>query len=681
MTELDQPAQQQPKRPSVREWAVAWLVVAVYCGVALYGVSRKSTTSDEVAHIAAGYSYWVDNDFRLQPENGNWPQRWVSIPMAVGRRKVRPDSLAGWGKSDVWTIADHLFYDSGYDADTLLRNSRRMAVVIGGLVALVAFAWSATLFGLPGAWITLVVTCLSPTMLAHGALATSDMMATLFFTVSCWAIWRALFRVTPVSLLACIVTVSGLLLSKFSAPILLPIAGTMIVARLMSREPMVVALGRFERHVTTRKGQLASAGLVALGVAAIGIGVVWGSYGFRYSAMSPSLAGGDFLVPWSTLLGELGTMGRLIDWSRDHHLLPEAYLYGFSQTAYYARHRVAFFNGRYSDVGGWIGFFPFAAVVKETIPVLLLVIGAAALAISRWFRADDERSWAQRARSAFFMTAPLWSLIIVYWAFALNSNLNIGQRHLLPTIPATYVLLGSLGSLALPGSLWIARFRRYSIAGLTALLLWNGVETFRIAPNFLAYFNELIGGPSQGYRHLVDSSLDWGQDLPGLKSWLNEQGLQGPGHQPVYLSYFGNARPEYYGIDAIRLPGFPRRQKESIPQPLTGGVYCISATMYQGIYLDAPPPWTAAYQQQFDAALFNLRVFDSTAAKPADRARLIKQTGEDFWWRTFDVFEQLRLARLTTFLRRRQPDAEIGYSILIFRLTDDDVRAALTTPF
>jgi hypothetical protein len=268
----------------------------------------------------------------------------------------------------------------------------------------------------------------------------------------------------------------------------------------------------------------------------------------------------------------------------------------------------------------------------------------------------------------------------VYWAFALNTNLNIGHRHLLPTIPATYILLGVMGGALVPLARDVRQWSAHAVAtvGLCALLVWHAAESLHIAPHYLAYFNELDGGPNEAYRHLVDSSLDWGQDLPGLKKWLDDQGLQGPNHPPVYLSYFGNGRPGYYGIDAINLPGFPRRPHE-VPRPLTAGVYCISATMYQGIYLDAPGPWTTNYQHDYETATSNLRVFDSTASNASDRARLIRQTGEGFWWKTFDVFEQLRFARLVAYLHRRPPDANVGYSILIYRVTEEDIREAIKT--
>src|SRR5206468_11204129 len=74
-----------------------------------------------------------------------------------------------------------------------------------------------------------------------------------------------------------------------------------------------------------------------------------------------------------------------------------------------------------------------------------------------------------------------------------------------------------------------------------------------VYPHYLAYFNELAGGPRNGYKRLVDSNLDWGQDLKGLKRWADEKRLDAT--HPLYLSYFGTADPRYYQIPHINLPG------------------------------------------------------------------------------------------------------------------------------
>lgn len=216
---------------------------------------------------------------------------------------------------------------------------------------------------------------------------------------------------------------------------------------------------------------------------------------------------------------------------------------------------------------------------------------------------------------------------------------------------------------------------------VVALLAWHVAQAVLISPNFLAYFNRIAGGPEEGYRHLVDSSLDWGQDLPALKEWLDREGLEGPNHPPVYFSYFGSARPDHYKINAEPLPGFPERWTPRFPPPLAGGVYCISATMLQAVYvLEAPGAWTPAYEKRYQDALYNLRLFDSTGSDPAARAALLKQTGDALWLKMFRVFEQLRFARLAAYLRTREPDANVGYSILIYRLSDADVASAVAGP-
>ena len=198
------------------------------------------------------------------------------------------------------------------------------------------------------------------------------------------------------------------------------------------------------------------------------------------------------------------------------------------------------------------------------------------------------------------------------------------------------------------------------------------VESVTTWPNYLAYFNQLAGGPRQGYRHLVDSSLDWGQDLPGLARWLERNVASGT---PVYLSYFGTGNPDYYHIRAKRLPGFFDTWRQHEWYPLTGGVYAVSATMLQSVYSLAPGPWAAPYEQRYQSTLADLRAIAATSDE-AERQRLTS----DFLREKFLFFEQLRFARLCAFLRRRAPDDNVGYSILIYRLSDQDVREALYGP-
>ncbi|MCJ7543372.1 MAG: hypothetical protein MUP47_02210, partial [Phycisphaerae bacterium] len=276
----------------------------------------------------------------------------------------------------------------------------------------------------------------------------------------------------------------------------------------------------------------------------------------------------------------------------------------------------------------------------------------------------------------FYRTATLWVLLAVYWATAIISRINIGHRHILPTYPVMFILAGS----------GVRLFRR----GWRGLLGWvlalslvayvgEGLWTW---PNYLAYFNQWVGGSRNGYRHLVDSSLDWGQDLPGLKRWLDEHGLSGPSSTtPVYLSYFGASSPAHYEVRALRLPGFIELDppQHGIPFMLTGGVYCISATMLQTVVKGPPGPWTVPQEESYQTVLANVLTLIHSA--PGDMQAALRGPDSQFWANQILAFEQLRFKRLCVYLRRhREPDDQVGYSILIYCLSDQEVERALLGP-
>jgi hypothetical protein len=145
----------------------------------------------------------------------------------------------------------------------------------------------------------------------------------------------------------------------------------------------------------------------------------------------------------------------------------------------------------------------------------------------------------------------------------------------------------------------------------------------------------------------------------------------------VYLSYFGTARPEYYGIRATTLAGFIDRRPPQPPLPLGAGVYCISATVRNVISRTFYSP---DQEGNYQAAIKNLAIFARTSEDEQAWSALMRQTGQEYWQQLFAEFDRLRTGRLVAFLRHREPDAMVGYSILIYRLTDADVALALNGP-
>jgi 4-amino-4-deoxy-L-arabinose transferase-like glycosyltransferase len=620
---------------------IAALLLGLYAALALSAAAQQSTTFDEIAHITGGASYWLTGDFRLQPENGILPQRWGALPIVLGGYRFPSLEQDAWWNADAWAVGYHFFYDQGNDLATMLLAGRSMMTLVAVALGVLVFAWSRRLFGPVGGLVSLVCYVFCPTMLAHGPLVTSDVTATFFFAAWTWASWRLLHRVSAGTLLAGALALAGLVLSKMSGVLALPVGVALIGIRLLGGRSLEMALGT-PRSVTSRPRQLATFALAAGVQVAVVVVALWGAYGFRYSAFQTPPPGRQELA-WESI----APVAAPVELARRERVLPEAYLYGFAFTHHYATTRPAFLNGRHSWRGWW-WFFPYCLLVKT--PPALFAILLLAGATGRW---------------RTYETAPLWILFGVYWAFALTSHLNIGHRHILPTYPPMFVLAGAAGQ-------WLAD-RRWAPRALVGIALaGQATAAVGVYPHFLAYFNVLAGGPRHGYRHLVDSSLDWGQDLPALKRWLVRNV---DASTPVYLSYFGTGSPEFYGVRSHRLPSHFDLWRPRESYALTAGVYAVSATMLQSIYSQAPGPWAQPYEDAYQADVAAMRAI-AAVGDQEERARRTR----DFVGRELDRFEQLRFARLCAFLRQREPDDEVGYSILVYRLSARDVAQALEGP-
>ncbi len=781
--------------------AAAGIVLALFWVLLIGSLREKSLTYDELATATAGYSYWRYDDYRLVPENGNLPQRVAAIPLITGRYSFPSLESEDWRASDVWKVGYAWFFRMGHDAAGMAARGRAacslFAVALGALVWL----WSRRLFGPAGGMVSLLLYVLSPTVLANGALMTSDTASSFFFLASIGCLWRLLHRITVGRLAASSVVMAGLCLSKMSAVLVVPMAAVLLAARIGQGAPLPVELGRLRWSVGRRGSQLLALGAAAVVHGCVVAGVIWAAYEFRYPLFAHSEPGRDQLFdPWEVVMKrpdplmlieklDLGPgqraelaqrkqsagvdnepwkpgrlrfaeafrrgvltpvqcrrldrelaappasrAARLVDFARRHRLLPEAYLYGLAYTWRTSQARSAFLNGEVS-VRGWRWFFPYTFVVKTPLPVfgiILLSLAAAALpACGAGARLRLSGSWGM-----LYETLPLWALLGCYWAAAMVVHLNIGHRHVMPTYAPLFILCGAAARWwrgfpwaagRASAGCWLRRAAAGTAGGLLMLLAW---ETLSLFPNYIAYFNAIAGGPGRGYRHLVDSSLDWGQDLPGLRRYVEKHRLPGP----VYLSYFGNGSPDYWlppeahvrylfsdpgqdvraAMSVVVLPAGGEREKladllrreadyEEIgsgrnpqgmlgvmllkkPQALRlrGGTYFISATMLQPVsYGVAGPlgplgPWNRRYEAFYQDLYAQVRpLMDDD---PSVRATGLRRHNPSAWPSILGCFEMLRFARLSAFLRRREPDDEVGFSILVYRLTDGDLAAALDGP-
>jgi hypothetical protein len=167
--------------------------------------------------------------------------------------------------------------------------------------------------------------------------------------------------------------------------------------------------------------------------------------------------------------------------------------------------------------------------------------------------------------------------MLAFAATSVFSSIDIGYRNLLPLLPLICVFASQVVGYVKAS---------WQKVVLVAALLWLMVGTVRLSPHYLAFFNELVGGPTNGYRYLVDSNLDWGQDLKNLTSYMEAAGIE-----ELHLSYFGVSDPSYYGLRALPMPTEPP------PSEQPPSYYAISATSLQGVYgsSSGQPHWLAQF--------------------------------------------------------------------------------------
>jgi hypothetical protein len=648
-------------RPGTKALAVCGLLTA-HALLSFTATLDASATFDEVLHIASGLSYWRFDDYRLQPENGNLPQRWCALPLVLTGCPYPADEAA-WRQGDSFRLGQRLLYGTGQDAARLLAMARGMSVLWSTALCLVVFLWSRSLFGVGGGLVSLALAALWPAVVAHGPLATSDVCGALFFTLGAWSLWELVNRVSMRSLCGTAFSVGLAAIAKHSCMLLAPLGLIFLGVVIASGRPIPIRVGAWSGDAKTLSSriQVAAAALAVPLVAAVFF--IWASCGFRYLPAPDGDKGLDYY--WFDSLAECAVHGRglgmLCDFLASRQLLPEAWLWGVSYMAARSSHRYAFAIGEHS-VFGWWWFFPLCLAIKNTLPALALcgwglVRQVAAIAADLKARLP--------LRGEHWGSVPLVIMLAVLWPIFLTSHLNIGERHLLPSYPPLMILAGST---------WRAANSR-RLKGLVVLFLGlHAADVMSHWPASLAYFNQIVPR-GRAHEWLVDSSLDWGQDLDRLGAWLDRHGRP---DEPVYVTYSG-AAPVVAAVPRGEVPGFPRDW--GLRQELQPGIYCVSATALQGIADRPRGPWCRAFEAAYRETgrwLGDPAARGDEAATLALLRSLVRDRDElglalcgdaptsgDLVIAAFNI---LQAGRLKAYLRQREPDLSIGGSILVYRL-------------
>lgn len=543
-----------PGHASGQRGRLATLVVLVVFAIVFSALEvtsfrQTSATWDEPGNLAAGVAALTAHDYRPAIEHPPLIRLWAALPFALTTAPVNTAPLDTTPPLAVafpgpFELGKRFLYDE-HDAEAWLYPARLQIVLIGIGLGVLVFCWTTEWLGFRSGVAALVLYTLEPNIAAHAALVTTDLGVTCFMFGSIYFLWRWAKTHTVANLAGVVLCVAAALLSKFSALLLLPMM-LVLLTLLVWKRPTVTARS--------------TAQLVVITALVTWIGV-WAAYGFRYEPSDT--AGWVFdLHRYPPITSAIPTLASLVGWIDAHHLLPNAFSEGFLHGQGLVQSRPAFLAGSFSSQGWWY-YFPIAILLKTPIGLLALVL----LGLRQAIRRQSLTS----VSTEYFVLIP----VVVFLGIAMTAKLNVGLRHVLPIYPFL-IMLGAAGAHAL-FEYWQ---RPAAKAALTTLVLAIVLEVGRAYPSNLAFFNAFAGGPQEGYQMLADSNVDWGQDLKGVKAWMEANDVN-----RINLAYFGTADPDYYDIAytpiwGTTIPGLP---PTAIGPPTLPGYIAISVTLLEGV--------------------------------------------------------------------------------------------------
>jgi hypothetical protein len=666
-----------PPQAAAASWLArnaTWLaaaLIALHIGLAASSAMQKSATFDEGFHITAGAANWLGADFRLHSGNGILPQAWFALPIVLAPERFvvpNPDAIIeNQPVRDFHLLTIYLarvfFYEVGNSHADILMYARSMALLLGAMLCALVFVWARRCFGPTAALLSCALCALSPNILAHARLATSDLIFALCLLLAIGEVWRSFWKPSATRIVLAGLALGLLALTKLSALGVIPMIGVLLVVRTAVDAPLLIS-GLRARSAGARAASLLGI-VVAQGLVAVAL--IWLAYGLRFDAVPDAKPGRETMnAQWEWALERDSAVLGGIDALRQAKLLPEAYLFSAAFVWRQADERKSFFLGEVRS-GGDARFFPTAIASKTPLALFGLLGIAGTLALTRRGVATGippDESWQR----GFLGCTPFFVAAGVHGAFLVTSEINLGLRHALPIYPVLFIAAGAaLRASATPS------WRAPAVAVLTASFAASSLLAW---PHYLAYFNATTPSGS-AYTKFVDSSLDWGQDLDNLRAHLRAR--PAGSDRPVYLSYFGTADPLHHGLneDGVRrLPGFfdwPSIRAQwadvNIATRLEPGTYAISATILQQVWSAPSREGSAAENAEFLAlrAQFASSLGGGTeAARLAElRASLASDAAAARAWARF---AELRLARLCRELRKREPDEQVGFSILIYEV-------------
>lgn len=361
---------------------IAGLLIAIFLITTTVSMSLEGMTTDELPHLAAGFSYWKTFDFRLNPEHPPLVKLLAASPLLLTDLELPED----WESLiDAHLVGQQTFYNE--DIYWTFFMARIPVILLGGLLGIMIYLLAKDMFGQKAALVSLGLFAFSPLMLAHSHYVTTDIGISCFTVMTLFFFRRYVKDSRRKDLIMTGVSLGFCLAAKFTGLYVLGIIGVLCIAITIIRHIKQKKRSISGYLKSKYTWHMAISGLLMMGIAAI---ILFASYGFIES--DKYFTGLQMVTEHSS--------------ERGHH----QYLLGMH------------------SMEGWWYYFPVAFLLKTPIPTLILF--SMTLLFYRRLKKDRE--------DETLLIIPM----VIYLLFFMTGKINIGIRHMMPIYTLLFIFVG-----------------------------------------------------------------------------------------------------------------------------------------------------------------------------------------------------------------------------------------------
>jgi hypothetical protein len=513
-----------------------FLLLLIFVSICYFSQNEKSVTVDEFCHYPSGVYNLLTADWSMDCESPPLIKCLTASTSLITQPNIHLLEIKKMNLT-AWSLGYQFMYNNFIGYRNIYKWGRIAVILLGCLLGWFHYRFGRSLFGEAGGIFALFLFVFNPNIIAHSSLTTIDIGTSCFIFLSIYGFWRFLKSQNLFTAILAGVLLGLAQLSKFTALLLYPIYFVILIIFLIAR--IFKNQGDY-KSCPSVKQNIVHFFLILL----ISLFVI--NAGYFFSQTFTQLADYHFT---STLLKNVS-----VKFSGAFPVpLPYYYLIGFDNQLALSEGGVytSYFMGQHS-LSGWWNYYLVAFIIKNPLALLLIIV----LTIFFW-----KKSAGVKLEDSLCIWIPML-MYLIYFSFF--THIPIGIRYILPIFPLFFLAAGSLVNVT--SKKW-----KVAVSIMAGAYMMSALFIY---PNYLSYFNVIAGGPKNGHKWLIDSNLDWGQDLPALKKYMMKNGIE-----EIKLGYFGRVDPHIYGI------------KYALPnRDLAPGIYAISINYLVGYPYDMLKP-------------------------------------------------------------------------------------------